>query len=310
MRIYAPILPVLLLSSWLCAAANVKTIDQTWHDADRKRDVPVRIYLPDTATSEKPAEIVLFSHGLGGSRAGYSYLGDAWSSHGYVVIMLQHPGSDESVWRDQAGGVAKLKAAANGENYIARIKDVSFAIDYLTKLADTPNDPLAGKINLDRIAMAGHSFGAHTTLAIAGQQAGVGRQVISMVDKRAKCAIAMSPSAPENGDPAKAFGAMIMPVFHMTGTNDNSPIRPVDPKTRTVPYEKTTAADQYLVVFKDGDHRMFAGGGPMGRLYKKSVCDSTIAFLDAYLRKDEKAKSWLRKDFAESLKDTARFEFK
>lgn len=301
---------VLLLSSSLVAAGDVRTIDQTWHDSARDRDVPVRIYLPDSATTEKPAEIVLFSHGLGGSRAGYSYLGEAWSAHGYVAIMLQHPGSDETVWKGQAGGVAKLKAAANADNYVARVKDVSFAIDYLTEISRKPEHELAGKINLDRIAMAGHSFGAHTTLAIAGQQAVIGNRTLSLADKRVKCAIAMSPAAPDKGDPAKAFAAMIMPVFHMTGTNDQSPIRPVDPKTRTVPYEKTSATDQYLVVYQDGDHRMFAGGGSMARLYKKSVCDSTIAFLDAYLRKDEKAKSWLRKDFADSVKQTARFEFK
>ncbi len=49
-------------------------LDLTVHDAARNRDIPLRVYLP---ASTAPAPVVLFSHGLGGSRAGSSFLGDA-----------------------------------------------------------------------------------------------------------------------------------------------------------------------------------------------------------------------------------------
>ena len=43
------------------------------------------------------APVVLFSHGLGGSREGYGYLGSYWAAHGYVAVHLQHIGSDETM---------------------------------------------------------------------------------------------------------------------------------------------------------------------------------------------------------------------
>ena len=44
---------------------------------------------------------MLFSHGLGGSREGSAFLGKHWAARGYVVVFLQHPGSDESVWKSK-----------------------------------------------------------------------------------------------------------------------------------------------------------------------------------------------------------------
>src|SRR5215469_14506023 len=55
--------------------------------------VPVRIYLPVNST---PAPVILFSHGLGGSRNGNTFLGQHWAGRGYVAVFLQHPGSDTS----------------------------------------------------------------------------------------------------------------------------------------------------------------------------------------------------------------------
>src|SRR5581483_2551842 len=44
-----------------------------WHDDKRNCDVPVKVYFP---TGEaKPLPVIVFSHGLGGTREGYEYLG-------------------------------------------------------------------------------------------------------------------------------------------------------------------------------------------------------------------------------------------
>ena len=42
------------------------------HDAQRNRDVPVRIFMPN---AKAPQPVVLFSHGLGGSREGNAFMG-------------------------------------------------------------------------------------------------------------------------------------------------------------------------------------------------------------------------------------------
>ena len=53
-------------------------------DTNREREIPVRLYLP-AATNAAP--VVLFSHGMGGSRAGSAYLGRQWAARGYVAVL-------------------------------------------------------------------------------------------------------------------------------------------------------------------------------------------------------------------------------
>jgi predicted dienelactone hydrolase len=68
-----------------------------WYDQKRQRNIPVKIYYPKTGGGLFP--VIVFSHGLGGSREGYEYLGQYWASHGYVSVHLQHLGSDTAVWQ-------------------------------------------------------------------------------------------------------------------------------------------------------------------------------------------------------------------
>src|SRR5437879_2469655 len=66
-----------------------------WKDDRRSREVPVKVYAP--RSDKGPFPVIVFSHGLGGTRDGYEYLGRHWASHGYVCVHLQHHGSDDSV---------------------------------------------------------------------------------------------------------------------------------------------------------------------------------------------------------------------
>jgi len=82
--------------------ADLSTPEENWLDFDwvdeaRRRPVPVRLYLPNQDPS-KQAPLVVFSHGLGGSRNGYSYFGSYLAQHGVASLHLQHVGSDRSLW--------------------------------------------------------------------------------------------------------------------------------------------------------------------------------------------------------------------
>ena len=72
-----------------------------WTDAARHRSVPVKIYYPKSAGR---CPVIIMSHGLGGTRDGYEYLGRHWASHGYVSVHPQHVGSDDAVWKDVPTG--------------------------------------------------------------------------------------------------------------------------------------------------------------------------------------------------------------
>ena len=86
-------------------------MDMTIQDNKRLREIPIRIYLPK---DKSRTSVVLFSHGLGGTCKGCAYLGNHWASRGYIAVFLQHPGSDDTVWKNTppAQRMAAMQKAA------------------------------------------------------------------------------------------------------------------------------------------------------------------------------------------------------
>lgn len=308
--------PMLLLTISVAAPIEVQTLSLDWKDSKRDLTVPVKVHLPK---GDGPFPIVIFSHGLGGSRDGYSYLGQHWATHGYISVHPTHIGSDTSLIKGKklTDVMPELrKATTNPANLLNRPRDVSFIIDELTRLNDA-DGPFKGKCDLKHIGIAGHSFGAYTTMAIAGQVFPLVIKDQSFGDDRVKCAIAMSSQPPNiKSNYAKAYGSITMPIFHMTGTKDDSPIQgDFDPKLRRVAFDEITKAEQFLLVFKDGDHMVFSGrartiANSTDERYQSLILQSSTAFWDAYLKGDDKAKSWLKSDFAGVLKSDGTFEKK
>jgi predicted dienelactone hydrolase len=207
-------------------------------------------------------------------------------------------------------------SAMNLENAANRPKDVSFAIDELEKL--NREDPaLKGRLDLKRLGVAGHSFGAFTTLAIAGQKFGGQRGKMSFADPRVKAAIAMSaPVTPTQSKIEAAFDEIRIPCFHMTGTRDSSPIGETRAEDRRIPFDHSNNSDQFLVTFQDGDHMIFSGrgamrGGEKDAVFQRYIRMSSVAFWDAYLNGDAKARQWLTgRGFATALGKEGEFEKK
>lgn len=291
-------------------AAQVQTLLEEWTDPKRDRIIPVKIYYPQDLSEKNPLPVVLYSHGLGGSREVAKPILSRWAEKSYVVIAVQHPGSDASVWQGKADGLARLISAANAQQLFNRVQDIHFVLDHLHDLNSADAHVLRGKMDLSRIAMSGHSFGAYTTLAVAGQSRQIGNKMFSAADPRITCAIAMSPSPPADKNP-HSFETIRIPVFHMTGTKDTSPIQPdLKPQDRTLPYQQTPSSNQYLLVLKDGDHMMFTGRGIMGQKYTDVIVKSSLAFLDAFLKQDSYSKKWLDEEFSQELGPDGRFEHK
>jgi predicted dienelactone hydrolase len=290
-----------------------------WTDEARKRAVPVTIYSPKGG--EGPFPVIVFSHGLGGSRDGYEYLGRYWASYGYVVVHLQHLGSDSAIWQGKEKeeiGPALRRALANPRSALDRPADVRFVLDKLTALnRDEPG--LRGRLDLDRAGIAGHSFGAWTTLMIAGQVAvGPTGRELSAADPRFKAAVSMSAPAPRRKEQIPlVFRNIKIPCFHMTGTRDDSPVGDTAAPERRIPYDNIRGADQYLVTFKGGDHMVFSGrprsaqGGENDARFQELIKMGSIAFWDAYLKDETEARAWLsRGGFAGVLAGDGVFEKK
>lgn len=315
------LLAALLLLSLLPLRASTNEVEillDDWRDAKRDRTVPVKIYSPKPGSG--PFPVIIFSHGLGGSREGYEYLGRHWAGLGYVSVHLQHAGSDEAVWRNVAPSErngAMRRATLKPGNAIDRARDVSFAIDQLEKL-NREKSPFQKRLNLDRIGVAGHSFGAHTTLTVAGQNyapRASGRTALT--DSRVKAAVPMSAPVPANKSNLDAvYDAIKIPCLHMTGTKDTSPINDTKAEERRLPFDHSRNSDQFLITFKDGDHMIFSGrprtlgGGEKDARFQELICESSTTFWNAYLRGDAKAKARLLNEFKNSLGEDGEFEVK
>jgi predicted dienelactone hydrolase len=276
-----------------------KILDLTVHDTARDRDIPLRVYLP---TNTAPGPVILFSHGLGGNREGSQFMGEHWAARGYVAVFLQHPGSDDSVWKGKPPGkrMPDMNRAASLDNFLLRAADVPAVLNQLELWNDATNHPLAGRMNLKKVGMSGHSFGAVTTEAVSGESLPMSGQ--RFTDARITAAIAFSPSSPKAGSAAKAFGAVKIPWMLMTGTKDMAPISHETVKSRLAVYPNLKLAPKYEEVLNNAEHSVFTDRAlpgdrePRNPNHHRVILALSTAFWDAYLKDDTAALAWLNSE--------------
>ena len=272
----------LLLALLLAAgsASAFETHDFDWVDEKRERPVPVRLYWPQ---ADGPVPLVVFSHGIGGSRRGYSYLGEYFASQGVASLHLQHVGSDRSLW---AGNpltlVGRLQGAATDREALERVRDLSFALDQALA-----HDKFGPRIDRARIAAAGHSYGANTVMLATG--AGVERdgRRIELRDARIQAAVLLSaPPFYGEDDPKRILRSLTLPTLHVTATEDTIRIpgfySPVS--DRLAVFEAVGSPVKALAVFEGGSHSIFTnragtGGTELNPQVKAATRELVLAFL-------------------------------
>lgn len=288
-----------------------KPIEATVLDTNRDREIPILIYLP---SSPGAAPVVLFSHGLGGNRNGSAYLGRHWAARGFVAVFLQHPGSDSEVLREAPllRKASALREAASAKNFLLRVRDVPAVLDQLQRWNDgqdaLPSDEigkqLVGRMDLQRVGMSGHSFGAVTTQAVSGQRFPLGQ---SLTEPRIRAAILFSPSEPARGSADQAFGKVSIPWLLMTGTRDvarlgGSTIGPSTVDKRLSVFPALLAGNKYEVVLDGAEHSAFTEralpgeAGDRNPNHHRVILALSTAFWDAYLKEDDAARAWLDGD--------------
>lgn len=122
------------------------------------RAVPLEVRVSAPATGGD-LPVVVFSHGNGWNLDGYAPLTAFWASHGFVVVQPTH-----------------LDSRRNGFGFdhpvfpmiwTERITDLTRILDQLDTIeAAVPG--LAGRIDRDRIAATGHSWGGQTAQTLLG----------------------------------------------------------------------------------------------------------------------------------------------
>ena len=274
---------------------RARVLDLTVQDTARDRSIPIRVYLPAGSAA---APILLFSHGLGGSRESNRYLGEHWSARGYVAVFMQHVGSDESVWKGLPPGQrpAALSKAVNQQTIVARLRDVPAVIDQLERWNQSGEPTLAGRLDLARIGMSGHSFGAQTTQAVSGQRQVNGAVVF--IDKRIKVAVIMSPNTPRAAaDPRQVFDGVGIPWLLMTGPKDSSRVGDLTLEDRLTVFPALPPGGKYELVLDGAEHEAFSErplpGSSHNPNHHRVILALSTAFWDAWLRDDAAARAWL-----------------
>lgn len=273
-------------------------------DSSRKdRVVPYKIYHPSGGNLQK-MPVIIWSHGFGGNRDGAGFISRFVASYGYVIVHITHRGTDSSLWEGKPGHPWDILKNIDvpRATTLNRFKDVSFVLDQLRAWAEE-NPDIGAFMDFDNIGMSGHSFGALTTQVMAGQMVPDETQaLVSFHEKRFRAGIAYSPvpiSHFTGTNTEKIYESISTPLFHMTGTDDLSPLESFGFEQRLMVYNATKNAEKYLLVLKGGDHMVYngtrgkLGDNPLRERHENIIKLSSLAFWDWHLKDDKKAMAWL-----------------
>lgn len=263
------------------------------------RAVPYKIY--KSGDQAEPRPLIIWSHGLGGGRDGAGFLARFLAEYGYIVMHIQHFGTDTTMWEGKPGHPWDVIRATEitRQMTLDRFGDVPFIVSQLNAI-EAEHDL---NIDADRIGMSGHSFGAMTSQVMMGMTFPNDHDIMTSYAHDAfKAAIFYSFSSlshVSDADSTELFRAMDRPMFYMTGTDDDSPISGLDYKHRLPAYNHASSQEKHVLIIQDGDHMVFTGSrgkldeNPNKDAQEELIQYSSLAFWETYLNDNAHAKDWL-----------------
>ena len=284
--------------------------------------IPADIYLPTLAGQrQRNLPTVIISHGLGSDRTSYSYLGQHLASHGFLVINVEHPGSNAE--QINALLVGQSADVVPNEEFVDRPRQISQLLNYLEREATQ----YGSLINFAQVGVVGQSFGGYTALALAGAQidfevlaancppssqslnvslllqcqasqlAEPAQTTLSLQDGRIRAAIAVNPiTSVLFGE--ESMGQVTTPTMIVSSGADT--VAPAL-QEQLVPFTWLTQPERYLLLMRQGTHfstiALSETGseafdlpteviGPDPTLAQDYLEASSLAFLSTHLLKD------------------------
>jgi predicted dienelactone hydrolase len=299
---------------WRAAARDLVLRDEA-----HKKDLEITVRYPAAdARAEGRFPLVIFSHGAGGSRTAFADLTAHWASHGYVVVLPTHADSIE-LRRRSGEDLSRLRrdldSLRRDVKPMDRLADIVLLIDALGTIeqrVDGLRGPSgAGRIDRDRIGVAGHSAGALTAqmaigVEVRGTLPGAPLASRSVGDPRIGAAILISGQGTTNRMfTDQSWNELSRPMLVVTGSKDVAAIGSETPASRREPFDRARPGDKYLVFIEGATHSSYQGKGRALSLDPAQPTDeelkmitgvtsaATLAFLDSQLKDDAAARAYL-----------------
>lgn len=279
------------------------------HDVSRGKDLHVRVFYPNEA-GKYP--VIVFSHGAGGSQSCCDGLTRHWATHGYVTIQPTH--DDSAVQRRNQGeeNIQFMQAVRDALKkpalWESRPRDISYVLDALPSLENRVPG-LAGKMDAERVGVGGHSMGSYTAEAIAGALVDLpGHAGRNFADSRVKAVLCLSPQGPgQFGLNEHSFDQIAVPYMGMTGSLDSLGAV-ASPAWHKIPFERSQPGDKYHLFMEGANHMSFITPRTLLSSHAKQGGDifdyinsAALAFWDAFLKGDARAKAYLQSSALEEF---------
>ena len=141
---------------------RVKKQTVEFYDHQRDRNLVTDLYLPDRTDT---IPMIVVSNGLGAKRDRFEELANYLTSHGFGVVIPDHPGSDRN--RQKAFLKGLHRENFDSTDFVDRPLDISYILDRLEVLNEKDFN---SRLNLSSVGLFGYSIGGTTGLSLAGAE--------------------------------------------------------------------------------------------------------------------------------------------